>query len=348
MSAADSVRFGVLLGSHRDAGQSDTDVLRRSVALARQADALGVDDVWITEHHFLDSVVSPSSMALAAYLLGATERITVGTAVTLLPLHSPVHTAEQAALLDQVSGGRFVLGVGRGQPLVEYDVIGGGVEHWRSGMTGALDHTLAALDGKVPGPEPLPLVPLPATPGGPPVYVAANSEDSVRLAAERGLPMLLYFDKDAATKALMIEDYRRFAGDATAPADHAFALYTYLTETADEARELMRERARAMLKGGNRDRMLIAMPDTRPSGAELEALTEEITDRLLAMHAVGDAETCVDRLVHNISVSGCHRVLCQVEPFGRTSAAPGVLDRLAREVFPAVRARLAGGSDAGR
>ncbi|MCP3803394.1 LLM class flavin-dependent oxidoreductase [Allokutzneria sp. A3M-2-11 16] len=332
-------RFGVLLSSRRDAGQSDADVLARTVALARQAERLGLDEVWVTEHHFLDHVVAPSSLTLAAYLLGATERVRVGTAVTLLPLHSPLHVAEQAALLDHVSGGRFTLGVGRGQPLVEYELIGKGIDRWRDGMADSLAETLNALRGKVSGREDLPVVPLPREDGGPGVYLAANSEDSVRLAAESGVPMLLYFDKSPDVKALMIEDYRRNGGPEEA--DHAFALYTVPTDDPGVARRLMRERAAVMFSGQNRHRHLIPVTHEPPTGDELERMVERHTDQLLDTHAVGDVETCVRRLAHNIERSGCTRVLCQVEIDGHTASAAWNLDRLATEVLPEVAKRLA-------
>lgn len=332
-----STRFGILLSARRDDGQSGADVLARTVSLARQAEALGLDDVWVTEHHFLDTVVSPSALTLTAYLLGATSQVNVGTAVTLLPLHSPTHVAEQAIMLDQVSGGRFALGVGRGQPLVEYELVGRGIERWRTGMSDALDETLTALGGRIEGHTDLTMSPEPRADGGPPVYMAANSESSVRMAAVRGLPMLMYFDKDTDAKVEMIAEYTRFGGPA---ADHAFAVYTAVTDSESEARALMRARARNMVDGANRSRHLIAVSHEPPTGVALEQMVDHVTDRLLATHPVGSAETCVERLVHDITRTGCTRVLCQVECPGQTTVAAAQLDRLAQEVLPEVRRRL--------
>lgn len=80
------------------------------------AEDAGFGDVWVAEHHFRSYGICPSAITLAGYLLGATRRIAVGTAVSVSTQH-PVTLAEQAALLDQVSGGRFRLasaGVARG------------------------------------------------------------------------------------------------------------------------------------------------------------------------------------------------------------------------------------------
>lgn len=143
------VRFGIILSTRRTPGETDTEVLARSLALATCAEQLGIDDLWVTEHHFHPSIVSSSALALASFLLGRTRRVHVGTAVTLLPLHSPVHVAEQGALLDQLSEGRFMLGVGRGTPSADYEAIGRGIDHWHGGLAESLDLTLAAWKGAV-------------------------------------------------------------------------------------------------------------------------------------------------------------------------------------------------------
>jgi alkanesulfonate monooxygenase SsuD/methylene tetrahydromethanopterin reductase-like flavin-dependent oxidoreductase (luciferase family) len=149
MSDDQDVRIGAFVFTSRYEGQAAGEVLARGVAAAQVAEAAGFDDVWVTEHHFVPFGVNPSALTFAAYLLGSTSTVRVGTAVTVLPLHSPVHVAEQAALLDHLSGGRFDLGVGRAQPVVDYEVIGRGVEYWRRGLPEALDLTLAALSGPV-------------------------------------------------------------------------------------------------------------------------------------------------------------------------------------------------------
>ncbi len=154
MDEREDLRFGVTLATDRHPGQSAAEVLARTVEVARRAEELGLDDVWVTEHHFLDTAVNPSALTLAAYLLAMTETLHVGTAVTVLPLHSPVHTAEQAALLGQLSGGRFSLGVGRGFPGVEYDVLGPGLAAWRAGLAGPLDRLLGARAARCPRTRP--------------------------------------------------------------------------------------------------------------------------------------------------------------------------------------------------
>ncbi|MFI5065609.1 MAG: LLM class flavin-dependent oxidoreductase, partial [Streptosporangiales bacterium] len=139
------MRIGVLLLAARFPGQSDGDVLTATVDAAIAAEKAGFDDVWFAEHHFMSYGICPSAMTLAAFTLGRTSRITVGTAVSVLPVWHPVALAEQAALLDQVSAGRFRLGIGRGGPWADLEVFGTGLERYETRFPESLDLLLAAL-----------------------------------------------------------------------------------------------------------------------------------------------------------------------------------------------------------
>jgi alkanesulfonate monooxygenase SsuD/methylene tetrahydromethanopterin reductase-like flavin-dependent oxidoreductase (luciferase family) len=91
------------------------------LAQAARAEALGWDDVWLSEHHFIEDGYTPSMLPLAAAIAARTKRIRVGTSVLLLPLHDPLRVAEDAATIDIVSNGRFDLGVGAGYRVGEFD-----------------------------------------------------------------------------------------------------------------------------------------------------------------------------------------------------------------------------------
>ena len=120
-------------------------MLTATTDAAIAAEQAGFDDAWFAEHHFMSYGVCPSAMTLAAFVLGQTSRIAVGTAVSVLPVWHPVALAEQTALLDQVSAGQFRLGVGRGGPWVDLEVFGTGLRRYESGFAESLDLLLTAL-----------------------------------------------------------------------------------------------------------------------------------------------------------------------------------------------------------
>ena len=81
----------------------------------------GFDDIWLSEHHFIEDGYSPSLLPIAGAIASRTKNIHIGTSVMLLPFHNPVRLAEDAATVDVISGGRFELGVGVGYKVEEFE-----------------------------------------------------------------------------------------------------------------------------------------------------------------------------------------------------------------------------------
>jgi alkanesulfonate monooxygenase SsuD/methylene tetrahydromethanopterin reductase-like flavin-dependent oxidoreductase (luciferase family) len=331
------MRFGALLLSPRFPGQSHSDVLDATVATAVAAEDAGFDDVWVAEHHFLSYGVCPSALTLAGYLLGATRRVVVGTAVTVLATQHPVAVAEQALLLDQVSGGRFRLGVGRGGPWIDLAVFGPAPHAHHGDFPEALDVLLAALTGTpVRGPGPayrfpeIAVVPGPRTLPRPGVVVAATSNATVDLAARRGLPLLLGMHADDTEKAAMVTRHRGVAG-AVNDVRHIGAGIAYVADSDHEAHAVLRARLPEWLGPG-------LAGYRRADGAPHRTRDpHEYTERLCGLHPVGSVERCRERLVKTAARTGIGHVVLMVEGAGDPARTRENIRRLGAEVLPAAR-----------
>src|SRR5437667_3613167 len=114
------MKVGIALNMLQKEGRSAWAVFAEHLALGDLAEPLGFDALWALEHHFTGYAMSPQPLQLLSYFAGRTKRLTLGTAVIVLPWHDPVRVAEEIALLDVLSGGRCIFGFGRGAASVEY------------------------------------------------------------------------------------------------------------------------------------------------------------------------------------------------------------------------------------
>jgi probable F420-dependent oxidoreductase len=162
---------------------------RDIVELGRLAESLGFDSLWVSEHHGSSDGYLPSLLPMLAGLATATERVSLGTGVMLTPFHDPLRLAEDAAVVDQLSGGRLILGLGLGWRHEEFRMFGlpikervrrttETVEVLRKAWTGELfSHRGSAFDY-----DRLRVTPPPAREGGPPIYLGGFVEAAVRRA----------------------------------------------------------------------------------------------------------------------------------------------------------------------
>ena len=115
------MRLDLMMDCDYRPGASPHEAFHESLAQAALAEQVGLDGIWLAERHFSPSdgsggsvpSVASTPMLLATAIAMRTQRIRVGLAVYILPLNNPVRIAEEVASLDQISGGRFDLGVGR-------------------------------------------------------------------------------------------------------------------------------------------------------------------------------------------------------------------------------------------
>jgi alkanesulfonate monooxygenase SsuD/methylene tetrahydromethanopterin reductase-like flavin-dependent oxidoreductase (luciferase family) len=99
----------------------DASVYDTEYEMADRAEALGFDSLWGVEHHFNGYAMCPDPLKFLTYFAGRTKHIKLGTMVVVAPWHDPIRVAEDSSVLDHISGGRNILGIGRGVAKIEFD-----------------------------------------------------------------------------------------------------------------------------------------------------------------------------------------------------------------------------------
>jgi alkanesulfonate monooxygenase SsuD/methylene tetrahydromethanopterin reductase-like flavin-dependent oxidoreductase (luciferase family) len=133
----------------------------RALELSEHAEKLGATSVWVSEHHLFEDGYVPQPLTFLAAVAARTERVRLGTAVLLAPLRSAVQIAEEAALVDLLSGGRLELGLGAGYRQPEFELFG--AEHgarWKTTDSRVVELRRIWSEGRVTPPavqQPIPL-----------------------------------------------------------------------------------------------------------------------------------------------------------------------------------------------
>lgn len=187
------VQFGVWY-DFRQARPQSLDYARyyaECLAEIEAAESLGCSHVWLSEHHLVEDGYCPAPLVAAGAIAGRTSNIQIGTNILLLPLYHPVRLAEDVAVLDLVSNGRFTLGVGGGYVEFEFENFGVDRRHRPSLMEEGIAILRQAWDeGKVDhqgqrwklGPRPF----SPQPGRRIPIFFGANAEVAVKRGARLG------------------------------------------------------------------------------------------------------------------------------------------------------------------
>lgn len=217
------LRFSNFLFPESRDPDRDADVIADCIAEAKLCDELGVEVLWLAEHHFDGNCAYVDPVTFAAAVLAATRRIKVGFAVAQVSLHHPTRLAEQMSLLDNLGRGRVIVGLGRGTAYNVYEYQGYGIDHEEAlaryeEAEGIMLQAWTSPDGfrhdgrfwtlNVPR-----LRPTPYTKPHPYVIRAASSGDGALHLARRGLPFLMNVQSLETTQARLLA-YRAAMAEA--------------------------------------------------------------------------------------------------------------------------------------
>jgi len=186
------VGLGVFSGEwHPGTGLDQGATLRESIGQVMHAETVGLDSVWVSEHHFHEAGFVGSVAPYMAAMVQATTSITVGFGLALAPLHDPIRLAEDAAFLVSLSSGRCVLGMGLGYRDVEFEGFGGHRRE-RVGRTVELIEICrqawsgepVEFDGRYYQRHGLVVSPRPHQLGGPPIMLGGHHPNAIDRTAQ--------------------------------------------------------------------------------------------------------------------------------------------------------------------
>ena len=179
------MRFGyglITCQRHPDDPRSDAELYAEALDLCTEAEELGFDSVWTSEHHFADDSYMSALLPMSAAIAARTTRIAIGTGLVLAPLHNTLRLAEDAATVDAISAGRFILGLGLGWLDWEFEALRVPLSE-RVPRTEELVGTCRAAWGDGLVEQGVSVTPKPSRPGGPPIWIGAGAERAIRRAA---------------------------------------------------------------------------------------------------------------------------------------------------------------------
>jgi luciferase family oxidoreductase group 1 len=325
--------------------QSSAEMYARAIEHAQAAEALGFHNIWLAEHHFSTYGYMGRPVQVATYIAAKTSRIRVGTAVIVVPLHHPLLIAEDIATLDQLAGGRVDIGLGRGYQYYEFERLGLELDTARKRWDESIDIILRALCG-VPFtysgtlfdiPETT-VFPAPLQKPHPPIWVTAQSPESVEATVRRGFHLLtggFGVPVERLAEFRMLFDRLVAEVQPACVPDVGVQRAVYVCDTPGEARDAA-EHARwnmrvtlslrhhyERVEGGN----------AIPVPAANEPSTEDLLDRFLV---IGTPETVIRQINRLRELVGINHFNCSFW-FGDLDQQRVLksMELFAREVMPA-------------
>ncbi|MER6036563.1 MsnO8 family LLM class oxidoreductase [Streptomyces sp. NPDC001835] len=308
-------RFSVLDRSRTRAGRPPAEALRDTVALAREAEALGYHRFWVSEHHGVPGVAGSAPTVLAAAVAAATRTVRVGTGGVMLPNHRPLVVAEQFGVLESLFPGRIDMGLGRSVGFTD------GVRRALGRDKDAAGDFAAQLDellGWFAGTSPTGVRARPAEGLKVPPFVLAMGEGA-RIAARAGLPMVIGDLRRREPMMRGIDEYRSLFR----PSPWASEPYVVISGTvavagtAEEARRLLVPEAWSAAYSRTHGTFPPLAPAEETEGRAMTAKERDRYESALAGHLAGTADQVAAELETVLKETGAAEVLVTTSTYDR-------------------------------
>jgi alkanesulfonate monooxygenase SsuD/methylene tetrahydromethanopterin reductase-like flavin-dependent oxidoreductase (luciferase family) len=229
----------------------DRAVYRHELSMADLAEPLGFDSIWSAEHHFDGYTMCPNVMQFLTYMAGRTKHVQLGSMVVVLPWHDPIRLTEEVVMLDHLSDGRVILGMGRGLGRIEFEGFGREMGESRErfveyggAILKALETGYIEADGKFFKQPRTPIRPFPFKSFKGRVYASAVSPESSRIMAHLGIGVMIIAQKPWDKTLAELNAYReiyRDVNDGEEPPKPLMVSFIACHEDAAAATEMHRE-----------------------------------------------------------------------------------------------------------
>jgi len=331
----------------------DHEVYGDELRLADLAEPLGFDSVWGVEHHFTDYTMCPDVLQFLTWVAARTTRVRVGSMVVVLPWHDPLRVAEQVAMLDVMSDGRLILGIGRGLGRVEFDGFRVPMDQSRARFVESAELLLRGLEdgfcehhGAYVEQPRVAIRPKPPSSFRGRTYAAAVSPESSRIMAELGIGILIIPQKPWEQVTAELADYRRVYHDVNgreAPPP-IVAGWTFCDPSAERARDMAVRYIggywRTVLEHYELRGEHLAHVKGYESYARLQEIVRDggadaLTEFFLSLQVWGTPEQCFERVMDVRARTGADGFVAAFRYAGMPCADAEASMRLfAREVRP--------------
>lgn len=318
--------FGMFTDFHIRPNVTQAEAFKESFNQVEAAEQLGMDAVWLAEHHFSpDRSVLAAPLVIASAIAARTSRIRIGLAVQVLPLTNPLRIAEEAATVDHISQGRFNFGIGRSGLTKYYQGYNVPYTESRGRFLEALDVITKAWQqerfshqGAYFTFNDVTVVPQPYQQPYPPIRIALASPDTFSLVGGMGHPIFISANTPVTQLQERLALYRqaRQAAGHTASEDIALRIPAYVAETAERARSEPEESAMHAVQYGAQE--LSGSAASEETAERLQRLASVPYDDLLKRRLLyGTPEAIVERLQEYQEELGITGVVLEMNYGGR-------------------------------
>ena len=344
------MKFSIFYVICPEGDESEADAYQKVMEQCQAADELGYYCAWFAEHHFSKVGMCPDPLLWCAALAQKTKNIRLGTAISIMPFHNPVRLAEQAAVVDLLSGGRLELGVGRGSQPKEFKTFGVKPSESRKRLVEGMEIVSRLLEGEQVTFEgeyyqckDVQIFPQPIQKPRPPIWLAGTSPETYTYAGKNGFKIMASAGFKGPQvyreKMKLYEEAVAAAGGDTSDIDYTMTHRFYVCEDNEQA-DYLKSFERGLSSYLEYRSRVNEVEFTDEEGRHLQrnwSYKLDVREFLKGGGVIGSAKENIQELYRLRDDFGLNHVILGVYGDGmKHEESLRLLERFAKEVAPAM------------